>query len=105
MSDEKSFQYVKIILPLFRAVVKFCSTNRLFMPFFVNSWFKLVIILLYVNRPTLNKMVIIIIIIFMVADYYAVNVGNIATVSFMLAKSANFTSEADMEMNEAFGGI
>ena len=30
MSDEKSFQYVKRILPLFRAVVKFCSTNRLF---------------------------------------------------------------------------
>ena len=29
MSDEKSFQYVKIMLPLFRAVVKFCSTNRL----------------------------------------------------------------------------
>ena len=27
--DEKSFQYVKIMLPLFRAVVKFCSTNRL----------------------------------------------------------------------------
>ena len=29
VSDEKSFQYVKIMLPLFRAVVKFCSTNRL----------------------------------------------------------------------------
>ena len=29
MSDEKSFQYVKIMLPLFRAVVKFCSTYRL----------------------------------------------------------------------------
>ena len=27
---KKSFQYVKIMLPLFRAVVKFCSTNRLF---------------------------------------------------------------------------
>ena len=25
-----SFQYVKIMLPLFRAVVKFCSTNILF---------------------------------------------------------------------------
>ena len=25
-----SFQYVKIMLPLFRTVVKFCSTNRLF---------------------------------------------------------------------------
>ena len=30
MSDEKSFQYVKRMLPLFRAVVKVCSTNRLF---------------------------------------------------------------------------
>ena len=25
--------------------------------FFVNSWFKLVIMLLYVNRPTLNKII------------------------------------------------
>ena len=36
-SDEcrtkKSFQYVKIMLPLFRAVVKFCSTNRLLTSF------------------------------------------------------------------------
>ena len=31
MSDEeKVFQYVKRMLPLFRAVVKFCTTNRLF---------------------------------------------------------------------------
>ena len=29
MSEEKSFQYVKIILPLFRAVVKFYSDLRL----------------------------------------------------------------------------
>ena len=33
-SDEcrtkKAFKYVKRMLPLFRAVVKFCSTNRLF---------------------------------------------------------------------------
>ena len=28
--------------------------------FFVNSWFKLVIILLYVIRPTLNKIIIVI---------------------------------------------
>ena len=27
--SKNSFQYVKIMLPLFRAVVKFCSTNRL----------------------------------------------------------------------------
>ena len=33
MSDEKSFQYVKIMLPLFRAVVKFCITNKLYRPF------------------------------------------------------------------------
>ena len=31
MSDEKSFQYAKRMFPLFRAIVKFCSTNRLFM--------------------------------------------------------------------------
>ena len=31
MSDKKSFQYVKIMLPLFGAAEKFCSTNRLFM--------------------------------------------------------------------------
>ena len=31
--------------------------------FFVNSWFKLVIILLYVSRPTLNEIIIITIII------------------------------------------
>ena len=29
MSDEKSFQYAKAMFPLFRAIVKFCSTNRL----------------------------------------------------------------------------
>ena len=29
MSDEKSFQYAKRMFPLFRAIVKFCSTNRL----------------------------------------------------------------------------
>ena len=33
-SDEcrtkKSFQYAKAMFPLFRAIVKFCSTNRLF---------------------------------------------------------------------------
>ena len=33
MNDEcrtkKAFKYVKRILPLFRVVVKFCSTNRL----------------------------------------------------------------------------
>ena len=28
--SKNSFQYVKILLPPFRAVVKFCSTNRLF---------------------------------------------------------------------------
>ena len=28
MSDEKSFQYAKRMFPLFRAIVKFCSTNR-----------------------------------------------------------------------------
>ena len=31
---KKSFQYVKIMLPLFRAVVGFCSTNRLFTKYF-----------------------------------------------------------------------
>ena len=31
---KSSTQYVKIMLPLFRAVVKFCSTNRLFNQFF-----------------------------------------------------------------------
>ena len=30
MSDEKAFKYAKRMLPHFRAVVKFCSTNRLF---------------------------------------------------------------------------
>ena len=30
------FQYVKIILQLFCAIVKFCSTNRLFMTLFFN---------------------------------------------------------------------
>ena len=35
MSDEKSFKYIKRVLPLFRVVVKFCSTNRLFTKFFV----------------------------------------------------------------------
>ena len=29
MSDEKSFQYAKAMFLLFRAIVKFCSTNRL----------------------------------------------------------------------------
>ena len=29
MSDEEGFQYVKRTLPIFRAVVKFCSSNRL----------------------------------------------------------------------------
>ena len=28
---EKALKYVKIMLPLFRAVLKFCSINRLFM--------------------------------------------------------------------------
>ena len=35
MSDEKSFQYAKRISPVFRALVKFCSTNRLFKASFV----------------------------------------------------------------------
>ena len=30
MSNEKSFQYAKRMFPLFRAIVKFCSANRLF---------------------------------------------------------------------------
>ena len=30
MSDGNSFKYVKIMLPLLHAIVKFCSTNRLF---------------------------------------------------------------------------
>ena len=30
MSDKKAVKYVKRMLPLFHAVVKFCSTNRLF---------------------------------------------------------------------------
>ena len=30
MSDEKSFSVCQEMLPLFRAVLKFCSTNRLF---------------------------------------------------------------------------
>ena len=28
--EKKAFKYVKRMLPLFRAMVKFCSTNRLF---------------------------------------------------------------------------
>ena len=38
VADEKSFQYVKIMLPLFRAVVKFCSTNRLLMMVYHKLW-------------------------------------------------------------------
>ena len=34
VSDEKSFSVCQEMLPLFRAVLKFCSTNRLFMSFF-----------------------------------------------------------------------
>ena len=41
MSDEKSFQYVKIMLPLFRAVVNFCSINRLFTQGFREHVFEL----------------------------------------------------------------
>ena len=42
--------------------------------FFVNSWFKLVIIVLYVNRPTLNKIIIlyIYIILYYIILYYII---------------------------------
>ena len=36
VSDEKSFQYAKAMFPLFRAIVKFCSTNRLFTSPFIH---------------------------------------------------------------------
>ena len=36
MSDEKSFSVCEEMLPLFRAVLKFCSTNRLFTIPFLN---------------------------------------------------------------------
>ena len=35
MSDEKSFQYAKRMFPLFRAIVKFCSTKRPFKSVFI----------------------------------------------------------------------
>ena len=51
MSDEKSFQYVKILLPLFRAVVKFCSTNRLATVFLVFS----TCIIINISFKTISK--------------------------------------------------
>ena len=37
VSDEKSFQYAKRMFSPFRAIVKFCSTNRLFTLFNVGE--------------------------------------------------------------------
>ena len=52
MSDEKSFQYVKIMLPLFRAVVKFCSINKLFTNDFAHV---IVLVQKYVHMPHISS--------------------------------------------------
>ena len=44
VKNKKTFQYVKRMLPLFRAVVKLCTTNRLFIYFLFNACLSSVIL-------------------------------------------------------------
>ena len=76
MSDEKSFQYVKVMLPLFRAVVKLEFPEWLYdglQPFVAIKYLEILKIYLFQQRDTISVLFIQLVFVIVLCALHIVN--------------------------------